>query len=188
MLLGEAVDINVGVLLKRQEAKYDEKEKTHYKVFNIKSYEEKTKYEDFYSIRNLDNYTVKRGDLILRLSMPNKIILIDEKTEGLLINNLYCIIRNDKKIIDTDFLRWFLESSNAKKQLEKIIVGTNVKVIPVAKLRFLEIPDINIKEQEKISLIINKWNKQKELYNKIISEKESYYESIIDELINRGNK
>ena len=44
--------------------------------------------------------TFKKGDLIFRLSFPSKIILVDEKTEGLLINNLYCIIRcNNKKAI-----------------------------------------------------------------------------------------
>ena len=48
---------------------------------------------------NLEYKLTKKGDLIFRLSLPSKIILVDEKTEGLLINNLYCIIRcNNKKI------------------------------------------------------------------------------------------
>lgn len=188
MKLGDVADVHIGIVLKRKEAVYKGNKTNKYKVFNIRCYEEKIEYDDFYSMEDLSGYITQKGDLIFRLSFPSKIILVDEKTEGLLINNLYCIIRGNNKKIDNEFLKWFLESKEASRQLEKIIIGTVVKSIPVAKLRLIEIPNITFKEQEKISKLISSWNKQKKLYNQMIIEKEKYYNSIVNKVINGGKK
>ena len=74
-------------------------------------------------MEDLRGYVTQKGDLIFRLSLPSKIILVDEKTEGLLINNLYCIIRCNNKKIKNEFLKWFLESKEAGRQLETIIIN-----------------------------------------------------------------
>ena len=63
-----------------------------------------------------------------------------------------------------------------------------VKSIPVAKLRLIEIPNVTFKEQEKISKLIYSWNKQKKLYNQMIIEKDNYYNSIVNKVINGGKK
>lgn len=188
MKLEDVVDIHIGVVLKRKEAVYKGNKTNRYKVFNIRCYEEKIEYDDFYSMGDLSNYVTRKGDLIFRLSLPSKIIIVDEETEGLLINNLYCIIRCNNKKINNEFLKWFLESKEAIKQIETIIIGTVVKSIPVAKLRLIEIPNISFEEQEKISKLISNWNKQKELYTQLIKEKDNYYNSIVDKVINGGKK
>ena len=184
MKLEDVADVYIGVVLKRKEAIY---KGNKYKVFNIRCYEEKIEYDDFYSMEDLSAYVTQKGDFIFRLSLPGKIILVDEKTEGLLINNLYCIIRCNRKI-NKEFLKWFLESKGASRQLETIIIGAAVKSIPVAKLRSIEIPNITVKEQEKISKLISSWNKQKKLYNQMIIKKDNYYNSIINKVINGGKK
>lgn len=188
MKLEKVADVNIGVVLKRKEAIYNGNKTKKYKVFNIRCYEDNIEYDDFYSMENLENYITQKGDLIFRLSLPSKIILVDEKTEGLLINNLYCIIRCKNKKINNNFLKWFLEGKEAMRQLEKIIIGTAVKSIPVAKLRIIEIPNINFEKQDKIAKLISKWDKQKELYEQMLIQKNNYYNSIINEYINGGNK
>ncbi len=185
MKLEEIADVNIGVVLKRKKATYKSTKTNVYKSFNIKCYEENIEYEDFFSTEDLSNYLTKKGDLIFRLSSPCKIILVNEKTENLLINNLYCIIRC-KDNMSGEFLKWYLESNMAKQQLEKIAIGSQVKSIPVAKLRLLEIPELDINDQSKIIKIIYNWTKQKELYNKLIEEKNNYYNEIIKKVINRG--
>ena len=188
MKLEDIANVYIGVVLKRKEAVYKGTKTKKYKVFNIRCYEENIEYDDFYSMEDLSGYVTQKGDLIFRLSLPSKIILVDEKTEGLLINNLYCIIRCNDKIIKNEFLKWFLESKEASRQLETIIIGTAVKSIPVAKLRLIDIPDVTYEEQEKISKLIYNWNKQKKLYNQIIIEKDNYYNSIVNKVINGGKK
>ena len=188
MKLEDIADVYIGVVLKRKEAVYKGHKTNEYKVFNIRCYEEKIEYDDFHSMEDLGDYVTQKGDLIFRLSFPSKIILVDEKTEGLVINNLYCIIRCNNKKIDNEFLKWFLESKEVSRQLEKIIIGTVVKSIPVAKLRLIEIPNITFEEQRKISKLIYSWNKQKKLYNQMIIEKDNYYNSIVNKVINGGKK
>ena len=191
MLLEDITEITIGVVLKRKEAKYQTNDTYEYKIFNIKSYEEKIEYDSFYSNENLENFVAKKGDILFRLSFPIKVIEVDDEIEGKLINNQYCIIRmSDKnnKTYNIDFIKWFLESYNARQQFEKILIGTTIKSVPVVKLRQLEIPEINKKEQEKISKVVNTWNKEKYLYKMMIKEKEKYYNSIINKVINGGNK
>lgn len=189
MLLEDITEIVIGVVLKRKEAKYQTNDTYEYKIFNIKSYEEKIEYDSFYSNENLENFVAKKGDILFRLAFPIKVIEVDDEIEGKLVNNQYCIIRmSDKnsKTYNIDFIKWFLESNNAKQQFEKILIGTTIRSVPVVKLRQLEIPKINREVQEKISKVVNTWNREKCLYQKIIKEKENYYNSIINKVINGG--
>lgn len=191
MILENITQIIIGVVLKRKEAKYQSQNTYEYEVFNLKSYEENISYDLFYSEENLENFIARKGDILFRLAFPLKVIEVDDKIEGKLINNQYCIIRmsnQEDKTYNIHFVKWFLESSNAKYQFEKVLIGTTIKSVPVVKLRQLEIPDLNKKEQEKISKVVNSWNKQKNLYKEMITAKEQYYNSIINKLINGGNK
>ena len=186
MFLEDITQINIGIVLKRKEAMYKSKDTNNYKIFNLKNYEEKIEYEDFYSEENLDNYITKKGDLLFRLAFPTKIIEVDDKIEGLLINNQYCIIRMcdfDNLTYNIDFVKWFLESDMAKNQLEKYLIGKSVKTVPVNKLRKLKIPAVSAEKQKKLSTLINNWNRQKNLYIKIIKEKDNYYNAIITKII-----
>ena len=144
-----------------------------------------------YSEEDLENFKAKKGDLLLRLAFPLTIIEVDDEIEGKIINNQYCIIRMSSIINRTyniDFIKWFLESNKAKRQFEKMLIGTTIKSIPVSELRKLEIPYLNLEEQKQISKIVNTWNKQKSLYKKMLKEKDKYYDSVINKLINGGNK
>lgn len=191
MLLEDITEIAIGVVLKRKEAKYKTNNSYEYKVFNLKSYEENIEYDIFYSEENLENFVARKGDIIFRMSFPLKVIEVDDKIEGKLINNQYCIIRMvdlHNKIYNIEFIKWFLESKNAKRQFEKTLIGSSVKSVPVTKLRQLEIPFLHFEKQKEISKLINAWNKEKKLYEKLIIEKDKYYSSIIDKLINGGKK
>lgn len=189
MLLEDITQITIGVTLKRKEAKYKTRTTNEYQVFNIKSYEENIKYDLFYSEEDLSDFVAKKGDIIFRMAFPLKVIEVDEEIEGKLVNNQYCIIKMSNvsnKKYNIDFIKWFLESDNARHQFEKIMIGTTIKTVPVAKLRKLNIPDINSEEQEKISKMINIWNREKYLYKKLITNKENYYNAIINKVINGG--
>ncbi len=191
MILEDITQITIGVVLKRKEAKYQTSNTFKYEVFNLRSYEENIEYDLFYSEENLDNFTAKKGNIIFRLSFPLKVIEVDDRIEGKLINNQYCIIRMANVFSITyniDFIKWFLESDLARRQFEKILIGSTIKTVPVAKLRLLEIPNLSSKQQNQISKMANTWNKQKSLYKRLIKEKENYYNSVINKLINGGNE
>lgn len=191
MVLEDITQIIIGVVIKRKEAKYKSPNTRQYEIFNLKSYEEKISYDLLYSEENLENFKAKKGDILLRLAFPLTIIEVDDEIEGKIINNQYCIIRMSSivnRIYNLDFIKWFLESNKAKHQFEKMLIGTTIKSVPVSELRKLEIPDLDLEEQVQISKIVNAWNKQKKLYKKMLEQKEKYYDSVINKLINGGNK
>lgn len=191
MILEDITQIIIGVVIKRKEAKYKSPNTRQYEIFNLKSYEEKISYDLLYSEEDLENFKAKKGDILLRLAFPLTIIEVDDEIEGKIINNQYCIIRMSSIVNRTyniDFIKWFLESNKAKHQFEKMLIGTTIKSVPVSELRKLEIPDLDLEEQVQISKIVNTWNKQKKLYKKMLEQKEKYYDSVINKLINGGNK
>lgn len=191
MVLEDITQITIGVVLKRKEAKYPTVNTYKYEIFNLRSYEEGIEYEVFYSDENLENFIARKGEILFRLSFPMKVIEVDDELEGKLVNNQYCIIKMNSLFditYDIDFIKWFLESDIANRRFEKILIGTTIKSIPVSELRKLEIPDLNLDKQEQISKIVNTWDKQKKLYKKIIEQKEKYYDSVINKIINGGNE
>ena len=191
MVLKDITQIIIGVVIKRKEAKYKSPNTRQYEIFNLKSYEEKISYDLLYSEEDLENFKAKKGDILLRIAFPLTIIEVDDEIEGKIINNQYCIIRMSSIVNRTyniDFIKWFLESNKAKHQFEKMLIGTTIKSLPVSELRKLEIPNLDLEEQVQISKIVNTWNKQKKLYKKMLEQKEKYYDSVINKLINGGNK
>lgn len=191
MILENISELNIGIVLRRKEAIYKNEQVLSYDVFNLKSYDEGVNYEKFYSNENLENYTAKQGDLLFRLAYPIKVIQVTKEMEGMLITNQYCFIRMtsfDNAEYDIGFIKWFLESEHVKKQLEKYLVGTAVKSIPVAKLRLLKIPNTPITKQKQISNILDNWNKQQILYEELLRKKENYYNATINNIIKGDQK
>ena len=193
MTLDKISDINVGVVLSRKKAEYKTKDSFKYKIFNLKIYEEsqngrKIEYEEFISNEDLSEYTTKKGDLLFRLAVPLKVIEVNEELEGKLVSNQYVIIKVNSQKYDPHFLKWFLEGKELKHQLEKYLVGTAVRTIPVLKIREIRVPEVKIDKQKEISQVIQNWDKQKNLINQLMNEKEKYYNSIINKAINGGNK
>lgn len=193
MNIGDIADVNVGVVLNRKQAKYKSKSSTQYELFNLKIYEDrqngiKIDYDKFISEEDLNSYTVKKNDLLLRLAFPLKVIIVDDELDGKLISNQYVSIRIDKSKYSPAFVKWYLESQDAEHQLEKYIVGTAIRTIPIVKVREIRLPNISINKQKELSKLVESWEAQKRLYINLIKDKESYYNNIIEMIIKKERK
>ena len=193
MDIGDIADVNVGVVLNRKQAKYKSKSSTQYELFNLKIYEDrqngiKIDYDKFISEEDLSSYTVKKNDLLLRLAFPLKVIIVDDELDGKLISNQYVSIRIDKSKYSPAFVKWYLESQDAENQLEKYIVGTAIRTIPIVKVREIRLPNISINKQKELSKLVESWEAQKRLYINLIKDKESYYNNIIEMIIKKERK
>ena len=193
MDIGDISDVNVGVVLNRKQAKYKSKSSTQYELFNLKIYEDrqngiKIDYDKFISEEDLSSYTVKKNDLLLRLAFPLKVIIVDDELDGKLISNQYVSIRIDKSKYSPAFVKWYLESQDAEHQLEKYIVGTAIRTIPIVKVREIRLPNISINKQKELSKLVESWEAQKRLYINLIKDKESYYNNIIEMIIKKERK
>ena len=190
MNLGTIAEVNVGVVLNRKQAKYRTKNSFQYQLFNLKIYEDRLNgelinYEEFISEENLNAYVVHKNDLLFRLAFPLKVIIVYDELDGKLISNQYVSIRIDEKKYNPAFVKWYLESQDAEHQLEKYLVGTAIRTIPIVKIREFRLPNIKLEKQNQYAKLVASWDKQKQLYANLIREKDSYYNSVIEMLVKK---
>ena len=192
ILLDDIAQINVGVVLARKTAKYESEKTIKYPLFNLKIYEQRNsgenlKYEEIVSKEDLSSYMIKKGDLIFRLAFPLKVIFADDDLVGKIISNQYVIIRVNNKKYNPVFLQCFLQGENMQRQLEKYLVGIAIRTIPVNKIREIHLPKITYDKQMQLAKIYEDWNRQKVLYERLIKDKEKYYNTLISNVI-KSNK
>ncbi len=179
MTLDDISDISIGLVLKRKQSIYKSLKSKNYKMFNVRDYEEDTQYDDFYSDEDLNNFLSKEGDIIVRLAMPLRTIEVTKEISGMLITNQFCLIRLKNKKYKASFLSWYLQSDLMKKQIEKYLMGTAIRAVPITKVKTIQVPKISIEKQEKLSKVISIWNRQEELLKKEINLKNTYFNTII---------
>lgn len=182
MKLNEVAQVNIGVLLNRE---IDNTKGNTYKLFNIKNYDLKEEYEEVKTSKNLDNKLTKKGDLLFRLVYPNRIVYIEKDMEDLLVPSQMCIIRPDKKKIEPQFLKWYLESDLGKSEILPNVTGSSIQKISVLSLKNIGIPIINMKKQKGIRDLIELWTREKEILKETIENKEKLYNNLISEIVEK---
>lgn len=180
MKLEEVSQVSIGILTSREVTEIGENE---YKLFNLKNYDNQEEYEDVKTLKNFDDKLTRKGDLLIRLVYPNRIIYIDGDMENLLVPSQMCIIRVDPKKVDSQYLKWYLESESGKERILENITGSSIQKISVSDLRKLEVPIIALEKQKGITDLVNLWNKQKQISEEIIRQKEVLYNTYINEII-----
>lgn len=180
MKLEDVAQVFIGVLTSReliQNGYYD------YKIFNLKNYDLGEEYEEVKSEKTLNDKLTRKGDLLVKLIYPNRVVYIDEKLENLLVPSQMCVIRVDEQKYNSKFLKWYLESDLGEEKLLEETKGSSIQKISVASLKKFELPNINIEKQKTIVDLINLWNKEKETLQYIILNKDKLYNSLITEII-----
>ena len=185
MKLEEIAQVMIGVLAKRENS---ENGKKTYSLFSLKNYEENQNYEKIKTDKDLSDKLAQKGDLLFRLLYPNKVIYVDKEIEGLLIPSQFCIIRTKKEKMNSIVLKWYLENKNTEAELNSRITGSIIKTITIANLKTLDIPNVSMEEQEKMSKLITLWEEEKEITKKIIEEKENLYNVYLYKMLEQGEK
>ena len=180
MKLEEVSQVSIGILTSREVTEIGENE---YKLFNLKNYDNQEEYEDVKTLKNFDDKLTRKGDLLIRLVYPNRIIYIDGDMENLLVPSQMCIIRVDPKKVDSQYLKWYLESQQGKAQIATEQIGSSIQKISIASLKKIEITQPIIDKQEKIKVLIEVWENEKKVMQDIIETKEMIYENIIEQLV-----
>ncbi|MCI8519571.1 MAG: hypothetical protein HFJ51_05890 [Clostridia bacterium] len=183
MKLEKIAEIMIGILTQRES---NEEGENSYLLFSLKNYEENLDYEEFRTKKNLENKTVKKGDLLFRLLYPNKIIYADEKLAGKIIPSQFCIIRANKNEMNPIVLKWYLESKIAENALEARVTGSVIKSMSITNLKTLEIPYIPPEKQKTMEELITLWEEEKTITKKILEEKEKLYNSYLEEITIEG--
>ncbi|WP_138091003.1 restriction endonuclease subunit S [Halalkalibacterium halodurans] len=189
MQLEHIAEIKTGIVLTRKKADVDLNVKAKYRLLTLKNINDDGTFnnEEFELFESNDilspHYFTEEGDVIIRLSHPNTAIYIDESHSGLLVPSYFAIIKVDKIRCLPAYLAWYLNTEAVKKELERSQAGSRIPTTNKNTLKAITIHDIPIQRQEALIQLLLLHQKEKQLYQKLIEEKEKWFKSITDKII-----
>lgn len=185
--LGEIEGINIlgGQITARIKVKENEEIKKEYKVLIPKAIQNgNINLKDIEVIKakqEVDKERLtKKDDIIFKLSTPYDSCLINEET-NLLVPSFEAIISNLPNTIKREYLLAYLNSESCLNQIKSMVGGNTIQILSLNQIKKIEIPLVDLKEQEEIGnsyinslKLIKTMEKVKELEKEYLNSK--FYE------------
>ncbi len=132
------------------------------------------------TFNNISKYIIEEGNIFLSIVGTIGIVgYINSELNGAsLTENAVKIIIKDDKIYDSKFLTYYLKSPKGQFEIDSRTVGSTQKKLAIKRIKNIEVPEININAQKKISNLLNSFDKKIEVNNKIISNLEEQAQAI----------
>jgi len=130
----------------------------------------------------MGNGKLKRGDLVMntRGTIGNMGVYKENVPyENIRINSGMLIIRGGADY-DNGFLYGFFRSNLFYKQVENIMSGSVQSQLPIWIFNFIQVPELNIPAQKKISAVLSALDSKIELNNKINTKLEQMAKTLYD--------
>jgi restriction endonuclease S subunit len=107
----------------------------------------------------------------------------DDSNTDVVASNQVLIIRVNKSKIIPDYICWYLNQNEAKNYIKNEIRGTNIPMITKDSLSrlMIKIPPIEI--QKKIVELVNLWQKEKQLTQKLMNNREDMLKGMFQQLL-----
>ncbi len=188
--LGDIAEVSTGLVVKRKEAAYLELAKKTYKMLTLKSFDtegwlNESDLDNFHSAEFLeDKYLTQEGDIIIRLSSPYTAIIVDSSHSQYLIPSLFAVIRLTTERILPEFLAFYLNSPQMKKEYAKSSSGSAIQTLKIADFKELEIKSLPLEEQKKAVDVYSILKREKELLLKLLEQNDIRNNEIIKTLLN----
>ena len=177
--LSEISEIHTGVRLNRLKEKNTSLKKVIKKISseNILEYE--------YSIESVPNsinekFISQKNDIIISLLDPGSVCKLEK--EGLIIPMQFAIIRLDENY-NADFIINLFKSNLFKKELNKLVEGSGLKIIKSTYLKEVKLPLPDYEKQEKIGELLKLIEKRIILNSKTIELEKQAKEAILNKTI-----
>ncbi len=194
MKLKEIATIRTGLVLSRKKASpYDERKK-RYQQITLKSFSNTTTlqrqyFDEFLSTESIDDKYISRpGDVVVRLRKPNVAVYIDEKSAGLVIPSLMCIVRVKESSVNSAYLAHYLNSTPVRKMLEREIKGTTIPMIKTKDLENIDVVLPSLEVQNKTAELMRLAAKEIELTEKLTQQKEQFSQAVLDKIVTNSMK
>ncbi|MDF1510675.1 restriction endonuclease subunit S [Robertmurraya sp. DFI.2.37] len=189
MQLGDIANIRTGLVLSRKKTEVEYNAKAKYRLFTIKNITEdglidNDTYEEFLSNDELENhYFTKEGDILMRLSHPYTAVFIDKQHSGLLIPSYFSIIKVDQTRFIPQYIAWYLNTLEVKMELERSQSGSRIPSTNSNVLKRLPVAHTTLSKQQVIIELYQLHQKEKLLYQRLIQEKEIWFQGITKQII-----
>ena len=194
MKLKEIASIRTGLVLSRKKAAPYDEQKKRYQQITLKSFSNTTTlqreyFDEFLSTESIDDKYISRvGDIVVRLRKPNVAVYIDEKSAGLVIPSLMCIVRVKESSVNSTYLAHYLNSTPVRRMLEREIKGTTIPMIKTKDLGNLDVVLPSLEVQNKTVGLMRLAAKEIELTEKLKQQKEQFSQAVLDKIVTNSMK
>lgn len=150
-------------------------------VYNCEFHEDGLVYIDEESARKLDNVKLCKNDIILNITGDSvaRCTILPEKYIGGRVNQHVAIIRTNSKMLNSQFLKYFLVSPSMQAHMLSLArMGATRAALTKGMIESFEIPTPEIKEQEEIAHILSTLDDKIEVNNQINKTLENMTQAI----------
>jgi restriction endonuclease S subunit len=185
MKLGDVAGIKSGLVLARKAADTAAKSIYSYKQFNLKSFRENgtidlEQLDNYESNQALtDSYLTRNDDLVVRLTVPNTAVLIGSETENIVVSSHFLLIRVERQKLLPEFLYWFLNSEEVKREIQRNITGLTFEAVKPRFYNDLTIRIPPLTKQRVIADIYFTARNELRLLEELHDKKAFYYKQAI---------
>lgn len=109
--------------------------------------------------------------------------IIEKEDGNLFIYSLIAVIHITSDKINPKYLAYYINSRFAQKDLKQNVKGTTISILKTADLENLKVVLPPLQEQNRLVKFLELADKERELLNSIIQEKEKLSQSILDKII-----
>ena len=160
---------------------------TGYKILNSGDIDDNgfIHYKDLKSIINGEKYSkylARNGDIVITSkSTKTKVGYIELKdNENIIVASSMTILRVKEEVMDSMYLKMFLDSPKGKRLLDTIQMGNMVMTISPKALSLIQIPYMSLENQRKKSKMYKTWIELYELKKKELQTIEFILENFYD--------
>jgi type I restriction enzyme S subunit len=133
--------------------------------------------------KELKRSQIRKGDLLLTIAGTiGRTAIVDVEKEGINCNQAVAIIRLGNSKIHPQFLKWFIESSNAQRQFSKGKVTATISNLSLTQIKKLKIPLPPLPTQKKIAALLDEADKLRRLNAAVLEKYDALTEAVFLEM------
>lgn len=146
--------------------------------------DDKNVVKNSYKVKCDEKRLTKKGDIVIKSTLPFAAAVVDENHEGLLVSS-FCILLSKKgDNISSDYINAWLNSFFIKNWAEERVSNTTIQSLNISVLKDLDVPIVSIENQEKISKIYKRHIENIKMTNRLLElDKELLNSTIMESII-----
>ena len=146
------------------------------------NYIDEGRFEPVFAEKTIENrYLARNNDIIMKLTPPYTVAMIDFNRNNLIIPSSFAIIRARDEFIPM-YLAYVLNGKSVRQQLKRLVEGTNIPVIKINNLNNVKIKKVSKYKQIKYSKLFYLLDYRRRLLDTKRKLEESLKEGILSKL------
>jgi restriction endonuclease S subunit len=132
------------------------------------------------------NHLLKDGDILIAAKgFRNTAIRYSASLGPAVASSMFFVLKPDTSKVIPDYVTLFLNDMKTQNLLRSLSGTTTVPTISKKDLAEIQIPLPSISQQMKIVSVMQQWQEEKKLTQRLIEKKDVFYSSLFNQLIQK---